>query len=66
MFAKHKVAYTPQYPVRHLCAQSGKLTMILVNSIMLRIDTQTPDIVNGWFDLHNSSTDLVSSNPVFI
>ena len=49
MFSKHKVAYTPKYPVRHLCAQAGKMTMVLVNNNLIRIDTQSPENVNGSF-----------------
>ena len=47
MFAKQKVAFTPQFPARHMSAQSGRITLILVNNILLRIDTRSPDNVNG-------------------
>lgn len=47
MFAKQKVAYTPQYPVHHMCAQAGRIALVLVNNTLLRIDTQTPDNIDG-------------------
>ena len=47
MFAKQKVAFVPQYPVHHMCAQSGRVTLVLVNNNLLRIDTQFPDNING-------------------
>ena len=47
MFAKQRVGYTPQYPVHHMCAQSGRIVLVLVNNTLLRIDTQLPDNING-------------------
>ena len=47
MFAKQKVAFVPQYPVHHMCAQSGRVTLVLVNNSLLRIDTQFPDNIIG-------------------
>lgn len=47
MFAKQKVAYTPQYPVHHMGAQSGRIALVLVNNTLLRIDTQLPDNIDG-------------------
>lgn len=47
MFAKQKVAFTPQYPVHHMGAQSGRIALVLVNNTLLRIDTQSPDNING-------------------
>ena len=47
MFSKQKVAFTPQFPVRHMIAQSGKIYLILVNNTLMRIDTQSPDKING-------------------
>lgn len=47
MFAKQKVSFTPQYPVRHMCAQAGRIALVLVNNTLLRIDTKSPDNING-------------------
>lgn len=49
IFAKQKVAFTPQYPARHLAANSGRITLILVNNLLLRIDTRSPDQLNGTY-----------------
>lgn len=47
MFAKQKVAFTPQYPTHFMSAQSGHIALVLVNNTLLRIDSQSQDNING-------------------
>ena len=49
MFQKQKAAFTPRFPIRHLSAGSGKLVMVLVNGLMLRVDTRRPEKIDGGF-----------------